>query len=87
VLNDVVANIRDAAGFGGWLLHIAGFAGNEAQVPTVVKMAVIDDTQALRTQLLQWAEIESLKHILVSHGSQIDENPRQVLRELAGTLT
>ena len=86
VLNDVVGNIRDAAGFGGWLLHLAGFAGKEAQVPAVVKMAVIDDTKALRTQLLQWAEIESLVRILVSHGSPIEENPRQVLRDLAASL-
>jgi hypothetical protein len=60
VLNDVVGNIRDAAGFGGWLLHLAGFAGKQAQIPAVVKMAVIEDKKALRTQLLQWAEIESL---------------------------
>jgi hypothetical protein len=87
VLNDVVGNIRDAAGFGGWLLHLAGFAGDEAQIPTVVKMAVIDDTKALRTQLLQWAEIESLVRILVSHGAPIEDNPRQVLRDLAASLT
>ena len=86
VLNDVVGNIRDAAGFGGWLLHLAGFAGKEAQVPAVVKMAVIDDTKALRTQLLQWAEIESLVRILVSHGSAIEDNPRQALRDLAASL-
>ena len=86
VLNDVVGNIRDAAGFGGWLLHLAGFAGTEAQVPTVVKMAVIEDTNALRAQLLQWAEIESLQRILVSHGSPIEANPRQVLHELADSL-
>jgi hypothetical protein len=87
VLNDVVGNIRDASGFGGWLLHIAGFAGKEAQIPKVVKMAVIEDVSALRIQLLQWAEIESLKRILVSHGSPIDENPRQTLRDLAASLT
>jgi hypothetical protein len=87
VLNDVVGNIRGAAGFGGWLLHLAGFAGSEAQVPAVVKMAVIDDTTALRAQLLQWSEIESLVRILVSHGSPIEDNPRQVLRELAESLT
>ena len=86
VLNDVVGNIRDAAGFGGWLLHLAGFAGEQAQVPAVVKMAVIADTKALRTQLLQWAEIESLVRILVSHGSPIEDNPRQVLRALAESL-
>jgi hypothetical protein len=87
VLNDVVGNIREAAGFGGWLLHVAGFAGKDAQIPTVVKLAVIEDTKALRTQLLQWAEIDSLVRILVSHGSPIDENPREVLRELAESLT
>lgn len=86
VLNDVVGNIRDAAGFGGWLLRIAGFAGDEAQVPMVVKMAVIEDTNALQVQLLKWADIESLKCILVSHGSPIDENPRQTLRDLAVSL-
>ena len=87
VLNDVVGNIRDAAGFGGWLLHLAGFAGDEAQIPAVVKMAVIEDTAALRSQLLQWSGIESLVRILVSHGSPIEEDPRRVLRELAGSLT
>lgn len=81
-----MGNIRDASGFGGWLSHLAGFAGTQAQVPRVVRMAVIDDTKALRAQLLKWAEIESLKCILMSHGSPIEENPRQVLRELAGTL-
>lgn len=87
VLNDVVGNIRDAAGFGGWLLHLAGFAGKDAQIPAVVKMAVIEDTKALRTQLLQWAETDTLVRVLVSHGSPIVDNPRRVLRELAESLT
>ena len=87
VLNDIVGNIRNASGFGGWLLHIAGFAGKEAQIPKVVKMAMIKDTNALRAQLLEWAEIESLKCILVSHGSPIEDNPRQTLRNLASSLT
>ncbi len=86
VLNDVVGNIRDAAGFGGWLLHLAGFAGKAAQIPAVVKMSVIEDKNALRQQLLQWAEIDSLSRILVSHGAPIEANPRQVLRELADSL-
>jgi hypothetical protein len=49
-------------------------------------MMLIDDTNALRAQLLQWAEIESLNRILVSHGSPIEENARQTLRDLAGSL-
>jgi hypothetical protein len=86
VLNDVVGNIRNESGFGGWLLRLAGFAGKAAQIPKVVKMAMIEDTNALRAQLLQWAEIESLERILVSHGSPIEEDARQTLRDLARSL-
>jgi hypothetical protein len=86
VLNDIVGNICNATGVGGWLLRLAGFAGSKAQIPRVVKMAMIDDTNALRAQLLQWAEIESLKCILVSHGSPIEANPRETLRDLARSL-
>jgi hypothetical protein len=86
VLNDLVGNIRNEPGSRSWLLQLAGFAGKEAQIPRVVKMVMIKDANALRAQLMQWAEIESLKRILVSHGSPIDENPRQTLRDLAGSL-
>jgi hypothetical protein len=86
VLNDVVGNIRNSSGVGGWLLRRFGFAGKKAQIPKVVKMAMIKDPNALRAQLLHWAEIDSLKRILVSHGSPIEDNPRQVLRDLAGSL-
>ena len=86
VLNDLVGNIRNESGVGGWLLRRAGFAGKQAQIPRVVKMALIKDSDALRAQLLQWSEIETLKRVLVSHGARIAENPRGVLRELARTL-
>jgi hypothetical protein len=86
VLNDIVGNIRNSSGIGGWLLRMVGFAGTKAQIPKVVQMMMIEDKSALRTQLLQWAGIESLKRILVSHGSTIEDNPRQVLRDLAGSL-
>lgn len=65
---------------------MAGFAVGKAQIPKVVKMSLVKDEAALRVQLLQWAEIEPLKRILVALGSPIDENPRQILRELAASL-
>lgn len=86
VLNDVVGNIRHSSGFGGWLLRLAGFAGDDAQIPKVVKMVMIEDTEALRQQLQRWSELDSLKRILVSHGSIIDDHPRQTLRDLASSL-
>ncbi len=51
-----------------------------------MKMMVVDDKLALRTQLLAWAEIITLRRILVSHGAIIDERPRQVLSDLAASL-
>jgi len=76
VVNDLVGNIRDRGGLGGRLLRRVGFAGEKAQIPQVVKMALIQDKNALRDQLLRWADIDSLKRILVSHGSPIVEGPR-----------
>jgi len=86
VLNDLVGNIRDASGIGGWLLGLAGFAGKSPRIPRVVKWNLVKDANALRAQLLQWAEMKSLKRILVSHGEPIEANPQQTLRELAGSL-
>jgi hypothetical protein len=86
VLNDIVGNIRNAKGFGGWLLELMGFAGDAPHVPKPVALMMIDDKAALRTQLLEWATIESLNRILVSHGEPIETNPQQVLRELAESL-
>lgn len=86
VLNDVVGNIRDATGFGGWFLRAMGFAGDEPHVPAPVKLMMVDDKAALRMTLLEWADLESLQRILVSHGSPIEDNPRRVLRELADSL-
>ncbi len=86
ILNDVVGNIRDAKGFGGWLLRLAGFAGDEPHVPAVVKMMMVDDTAALRLQLIEWAAMPTLTRIVMSHGDIIEDNPRQALRELAASL-
>lgn len=86
VLNDIVGNIRNASGVGGLLLGMVGFAGEQAQIPKVVKLSMIKDKDALRGQLLEWAKIGSLKRILVSHGEPIVDNPRQVLRDLAASL-
>ena len=87
VLNDIVGNIRDTSGISGWLLGRAGFAGTSARIPRVVKLNMVRDANALRAQLLHWAEMESLKRILVAHGDPIEANSRQTLRDLAASLT
>lgn len=86
VLNDIVGNIRDAKGIGGWFLKLAGFAGDRPQIPRVVKKKIVGDQRALREQLLEWSGLAALKRIIVSHGSMIEDQPAAVLRKLAVSL-
>ena len=86
VLNDLVGNIHAASGIDGWLLRLAGFAGDDAQIPRVVKMALVKDAADLRAQLLEWAELPGLRRIIVSHGDPIESEPRRTLRDLAASL-
>jgi hypothetical protein len=86
VLNDIVGNIRHVSGFSGWFLRTMGFAGDGPHVPTPVKLTLRGGKDALRQQLLQWADLASLQRILVSHGEPIEDRPREVLRDLAASL-
>ena len=87
VLNDLVGNIHAASGIDGWLLRLAGFAGDDAQIPRVVKMALVKDAADLRAQLLEWAELPGLRRIIVSHGDPIESEPQRTLRDLAASLS
>jgi hypothetical protein len=86
VLNDVVGNMRNTSGFGGWVLRMMGFAGDKPHVPFPIKLAMINDKAALAAQLRRWADLPSLTRILVSHGSTIEDDPRGALRDLAVSL-
>ena len=61
VINDVIGNIRDAHGFGGWLLKRMGFAGDEPHLPAPVRLNMVEDKQALRGQFLAWANDPALQ--------------------------
>ena len=86
IFNDIVGNIRDAHGFSGWLLKLMGFAGEEPHVPGPVKMGMGKSKADLAAQLRAWAALPGLKHIIVSHGDTIEEDPRGVLIALADAL-
>jgi hypothetical protein len=86
VLNDIVGNIRDEHGLGGWLLRRMGFAGDAPHVPGPVKFNMVADKAALGAQLRRWADEPALRRILVSHGAMIDEDPAGALRDLAAAL-
>ena len=86
VINDVIGNIRDARGFGGWLLKRMGFAGDEPHVPGPVRLNMVADKQALAEQFRAWADDPALRRILVAHGAPIDDDPQGALRKLADAL-
>jgi hypothetical protein len=86
VLNDLIGNIRNASGVSGWFLRMMGFAGDEPHIPFPVRRAVIRNRDLVRQQLLSWAELPSLRRILVSHGEVLGEQPAAALRKLAESL-
>jgi hypothetical protein len=86
ILNDLIANLRRKGGFEGWLLHVMGFGDDQARIPAVTKLMMIQNKGALRQQMLDWAAMPDLRRILVSHGEPIAIDPASTLRELAQSL-
>jgi len=86
VLNDIVANMPAQDGVAGLMLRAAGFGGHDAQIPRIVRMTLVDDGHALRSQLESWSALDRLRRVIVSHGDVIEEDPRQTLRTLAVSL-
>jgi hypothetical protein len=86
VVNDLIWNVDDRPGFGGWIFHALGFTGPAPHMPGVIERRTVKDPQALRRQLESWAALPDLNRIIVSHGTMLVHDPKQVLRDLAAKL-
>jgi len=86
IVNDLIWNLEERPGFGGWLFRVMGFTGGAPRIPTVVELREIKDKRALRAQLEAWAGIEDLNRIIVSHGAIVTRDPSGVLVHLAQAL-
>jgi hypothetical protein len=86
VVNDLIWNVDNRPGVGGWLFRVLGMTGPEPRIPGVVRMRAIKDRPAVRKQLEAWSDVEGLNRIIVSHGEMVEREPRAVLRELAHSL-
>jgi hypothetical protein len=86
VVNDLIGDIHDEKGIGGWLLRIMGFAGDEAHVPAPVKMVLGKHKTEVAQQFRLWAERGDLRRVIVSHGDAIESDPQARLRALADSL-
>jgi len=86
VVNDLIWNVGDLPGFGGFLFRMLGLTGQQPKIPGLVELRAIKDKVALQMQLEAWAHMPDLKRIIVSHGNIITRNPAQVLLRLAESL-
>ena len=86
IVNDLIWNLPDQPGLGGWLFHAMGLSGARPLIPFVVKLHSIRDRAAVRHQLQEWSRLNGLQRIIVSHGDIIGSEAPIVLRELANGL-
>jgi hypothetical protein len=86
IVNDLIGDIHDQTGIGGWLLKVMGFAGDDPHVPAPVKLLLGKHKSEVAQQFRRWAERQDLGRIIVSHGDPIEVSPREVLRTLAASL-
>jgi hypothetical protein len=86
VLNEIIWNVDDRPGFGGWLFHVAGFTGDAPKIPSFVAHKSIKDKPALAAQLRSWAALEGLNRLIVSHGDIVSRDAPKILHQLAQTL-
>jgi hypothetical protein len=86
VINDLIWNVHDRPGFGGWLYRRLGLTAERPQIAKVVRLRKIKDASAVRAQLEAWSHVANLKRIIVAHGDIIERDPPAVLRDLADSL-
>ena len=86
IVNDLIWNVDDLPGFGGWLLRVTGLTGDTPRIPFTVDLKLIKDKPALRAQLEAWSGVMALNRIIVSHGTIVTKEPRKVLHRLAESL-
>jgi hypothetical protein len=86
VVNDLIWNLDDRPGLGGWVMAAMGFTGSHPRIPPIVELKAIKDKSALRVQLEAWARIDGLNRIIVSHGEIVTRDAPGVLAHLAKDL-
>jgi hypothetical protein len=86
IVNDLIGDIHDQSGVGGWLLKLMGFAGDDPHVPAPVKLVLGKHKSEVAQLFRRWAARDDLRRIIVSHGETIEADPRGALRTLAASL-
>jgi hypothetical protein len=87
VLNDMLGNVRHPHGIGAHIMaRVFGFGVKRPMMPRLEKRMIVEDAGAVATAFRKWGEEPELVRIVVSHGDVITDDPRAVLKRVAGEL-
>jgi hypothetical protein len=86
IVSDLVFDLRNRPGLSGWFFKKLGMTGDEPRLPALVKKRLVDREQDLRRQLEHWANLPSLRRVVIAHGNIIGDHPGQALRHVARRL-
>jgi hypothetical protein len=86
VVSDLIWNVDNRPGIGGFLFKMLGMTGSDPKIPKVVVRKAIKDKAAVRKQLRAWAHINDLNRIIPSHGNIVTRDVPGVLTHLAEAL-
>jgi hypothetical protein len=86
ITNDIIGHVRKPHGIGANIMaRLFGYGLHGPAIPRTVRR-FIKDPKALARQMREWAAIDGLKRIIVSHGEPITDDPAGTLRRLADGL-
>lgn len=86
VLNDLIWNVHDRPGIGGWIYRVLHLTGPDPQIANVIRLRKIKDARAVSSQLESWSRLRGLNRIIMSHGDIVQGDPPALLRNLAHRL-
>lgn len=83
VFNDAVFNMSHGKGLPGFIFRYVTASTGGPKVSRLFRWLAVKDKAAFRAHLERLADTPNLVRIVVSHHRLIDDNPAQVLREVA----
>jgi hypothetical protein len=86
ILNDVIGHVRHPHGLGAKIMaRLFGFGVHGPRIPRPVRRRIAQPA-VLARQLRDWAGVEDLRRIIVSHGEMITDNPAATLTRIGAEL-
>ncbi|MDB4965502.1 MAG: Methanol oxidation glmU-like protein [Myxococcales bacterium] len=85
IFNDAIFNQQHLPGLFGVIYRLIGSSGGP-RVTGLLKLAMVRDKNALKSQLERLADTPDLERIVIMHGTRVEDAPGEFLRQVAATL-